>query len=394
MIPIAPNPPQPLRPGPARAVTLCFVMLLAAVPIGQVAWEVSQGEPPQVLDLFSAAPSLSHFQSFETALGEASVVAKAIRPWIQRGLIVLRQGNRKVVIGRDGWLFYRPSVEHHTGPAIDLSMDDGSPLKAIVAYREALVERGITLLLVPVPTKVAWHADQLQPSRDPEPPYDLAANRSWQAFLARLEAANVRYVALDEDFAMVRGNSSVGYMYQPFDTHWAANLSRLAASFTAGCLPEPDAAHRVDWQEAHGQDVRNRGDLYDMLDLPACCPPVPEFEDWIQPVVDEEGQPWQPDPQAEVLLLGDSFANIYSDPSLGWGSGAGFAEHLSYWGHRTIDVVALNDGGVNGSRQALARQPGRLDGKQVVIWQFAARDLTAKAGEWAVVPLPARETER
>ncbi|NCQ27998.1 MAG: hypothetical protein GW802_11285, partial [Armatimonadetes bacterium] len=52
-----------------------------------------------------------------------------------------------------------------------------------------------------------------------------------------------------------------------------------------------------------------------------------------------------------------------------------------------VDVIALNDGGVNGCRQQLARRPAMLAGKRLVIWQFATRDFTLKAGEWKKIPV-------
>ena len=54
--------------------------------------------------------------------------------------------------------------------------------------------------------------------------------------------------------------------------------------------------------------------------------------------------PWEPDAQADILLLGDSFTNIYSDGTgeqgLGWGQSAGFAAQLSRYLERPIDVIA------------------------------------------------------
>jgi len=83
-----------------------------------------------------------------------------------------------------------------------------------------------------------------------------------------------------------------------------------------------------------------------------------------------------------VVLLGDSFTNIYSVAGLGWGDHAGLAEQLALRLGRRIDVIALNDGGVNTSRASLCRRPRPLEGKRLVIWQFAARDLVLANGNW------------
>ena len=83
-------------------------------------------------------------------------------------------------------------------------------------------------------------------------------------------------------------------------------------------------------------------------------------------------------------MLGDSFANIYSLASMGWGDSAGLVEHLSYALGRPVDRILQNDDGAFATRDILRRDgPARLAGKRVVIWQFAARELAF--GDWRVI---------
>src|SRR5262249_2885035 len=92
----------------------------------------------------------------------------------------------------------------------------------------------------------------------------------------------------------------------------------------------------------------------------------------------------------DVLLLGDSFTNIYSMPELNWGGAAGLAEQLSLTMGRDIDRIAQNDAGAAATRQALAlelaRGHDRLAGKRVWIWQFAIRELAV--GDWKRIVWP------
>ena len=94
-------------------------------------------------------------------------------------------------------------------------------------------------------------------------------------------------------------------------------------------------------------------------------------------VVVRDGAPWRPTRGAPVLLLGDSFSAVFSQPDLGWGSGAGFAERLSFQLGLPVDRIVRNAGGASATRQALAdelgRDPGRLDGVRVVGACGAAR---------------------
>ncbi len=108
---------------------------------------------------------------------------------------------------------------------------------------------------------------------------------------------------------------------------------------------------------------------------------------------------WRPSSEAEVLLLGDSFANIFSLEALGWGESAGLPERLSAaLGGRPLDCILRNSDAAFATREmlanALARGHDRLAGKKLVIWEFAARELAF--GNWKLLdlavgqPAPAR----
>ena len=87
--------------------------------------------------------------------------------------------------------------------------------------------------------------------------------------------------------------------------------------------------------------------------------------------------------------MGDSFANIYSIESMGWGDSAGFVEHLSYALHRDVDRLTRNDAGAFATRQMLSAELGRgrdrLAGKKVVVWEFAMRELAN--GDWKMIDM-------
>ena len=130
--------------------------------------------------------------------------------------------------------------------------------------------------------------------------------------------------------------------------------------------------------------MRNTGDVARMLDLPPGHPLFPPESVWLRRVLQPDGSPWRSSRDADVLLLGDSFSNIYSLESMGWGTSAGFAEQLSYTLRRPIDRLVQNDEGAFATREMLQRDPGRLNGKRVVVYQFAARELAF--GDWKVIP--------
>jgi alginate O-acetyltransferase complex protein AlgJ len=126
------------------------------------------------------------------------------------------------------------------------------------------------------------------------------------------------------------------------------------------------------------------GDIVDMLKLPEDQDLFRPQAVTIQQVRAGDGTPWAPDEKADVLLLGDSFTNVFSQAPMGWGEAAGLAPHLARALGRPVDVIAQNDSGAFATRKLLSEALGagedRLAGKQVVIWEFAARELSV--GDW------------
>jgi alginate O-acetyltransferase complex protein AlgJ len=103
-----------------------------------------------------------------------------------------------------------------------------------------------------------------------------------------------------------------------------------------------------------------------------------------QAVEGPDGQPWAPDPAAKILLLGDSFCNIFEMEGMGWGAHGGLAAWMSLLLQEPVDAITQNGDGAHATRlrldQALQRGDDRLAGKRVVVFAFAARELSL--GDW------------
>lgn len=132
-----------------------------------------------------------------------------------------------------------------------------------------------------------------------------------------------------------------------------------------------------------------------MLKLPEGRSLFPPQAVTVHQVQDETGASWEPDPTAKVLLLGDSFTNVYSVDEMGWGGSAGLGPQLALALGSKVDVLARNDSGAFATRQMLFRAllagEDRLLGKRVVIWEFASRELSV--GDWKLIDWPAVENQ-
>lgn len=368
-----------VSPWLAALLTGLFLGLIVAVPLLQPNLEPFR-------ELAQDRPLLDSMIRFEDRLEEESWVVEDLLPPVQLFLTrVLGTGNEQVYPGRDGWLFYRPAVDSLTGPGfleedilearrvppIDTEPD---PRPALLDLQDLLQARGIRMVVLPVPVKAAVHPEKLTP-RPVQPP---VRNASWDRFVNWLEREGIAVL----DLAPARPQ------YLATDTHWTPEGMELAAKALADWIRAsvPLQGPETVWQREERQ-VEGLGDLARMLELPAGQRLFLPQRVTVRPV-----SGWRPDPAAEVLILGDSYTNVYSRSDLGWGTGAGLAEQLAFHLQRPVDRIAVNAGGAWASRQALARELAagrdRLAGKKVVVVQFSARELSF--GDWRRIPLGER----
>lgn len=337
--------------------------------------------------LFAAnAVLLDRMQAYETDLEDESLLAQAAIPRMQAftaGRLGL--GNEQAYVGRDGWLFYRPGVDYLTGRGF-LDAPRSDPRVAILDFKRQLAARGIELVIMPVPVKAVVRPDRLS-SRYERHDAPLK-NPSYDAFVAEMRAAGVR--VFDPTDLLVGRSRNGDDVFLKTDTHWRPADMQSVAAELAGYLqtetgvPAGDPGFRTE-----PVAVQNHGDIAVMLKLPAGQTLYPPESVELRMVLTPGGELWRPSRNADVLLLGDSFANIYSLGAMSWGESAGLAEQLSLELGRPVDTLLRNDAGAHASREMLARELARgndrLAGKRVVVWQFAARELSV--GDWKLIDL-------
>jgi alginate O-acetyltransferase complex protein AlgJ len=341
---------------------------------------------------------LAGLSAFENALEDESVLGRALRPPAQLVLTEwLGAGNERVYKGSGPWLFYRPDVEYITGRpfleprTVDRRISSASewdrppqpdPRPAIAQFRRDLEARGIVLVVMPSPVKPSVHPEGLAPQY--EGVAGVLQNPSYGAFLADLRRDGTLVFDPGQSLGAAR---RVGPQYLETDTHWRPEameeVAELLARFITSNVDLPavaDPGYRVDRQE-----VRNAGDTARMLDLPEDADVYPPETVWLRRILQPDGSLWRSSRGADVLLLGDSFTNIYALESMGWGTSAGLAEQLSYALARPVDRLVQNDDAAFATRAIVAGDPARLAGKRVVVHQFATRELAF--GDWRILPV-------
>ncbi|WP_457577136.1 alginate O-acetyltransferase AlgX-related protein [Desulfomarina sp.] len=350
---------------------------------------------------------IQNMRKLETSLEEGSFLRKLFLPPLQYLFLqYLGQGNEKVVAGshEPSFLFYTAALDYLTGQPF-LNPDQlekratgheiweravqPDPVAAIVHFRDQLAARSIELLVVPIPVKAGIEPERLVAKESFVRPLH---NRSWSRFMEKLSGENI--TVFDAGAVLVDYSRKKGGAFLQYDTHWQPGAMEAVAGELAGFIKEtytlPPGKNDFSLQPVA---VRNTGDLARMLTLPESMTLLNDQEVVVNQVLGEDGGFVKGDPESPVLLLGDSFTNIFSFRGLHWSFAGGLAEHLGYRLGQLVDCLARNDSGAYATRELLAadlaRGRDRLAGKRLVIWEFSERELSS--GDWKILSLDLQE---
>ncbi|WP_031387059.1 alginate O-acetyltransferase AlgX-related protein [Desulfonatronum thiodismutans] len=421
----------------AWLLTLALLLLIGLVTVSQHVHDLRaalRGDRstwmPQSLEIFRAVPEaldvfrtsdqpffsrvlaanrllLREMGAFEDDLEDASILGQLVRPGMQTVLTRLGVGNEQAYVGRDGWLFYRPGLDYLTGPGFleprQLARRAASgnewqpapqpdPRKALVDLHRQLQARNIELVVMPTPVKPTVHPEMFARGLDGS---ESLNNPSYSDFIRDLDRAGI--LVFDPLPGLMRAKAETGRpQYLATDTHWRPEAMHHVARELGDFLLQHDLLRHdlmpsgaLTGFRTRATEVAHTGDIANMLELPQGSSLFPPETVPLEQVLDARDDFWRPDPTADVLLLGDSFTNIFSLEPMGWGEAAGLAEHLSLVLQLPVDRIARNDHGAFATREILGRELARgrdrLEGKRVVILQFAARELAV--GDWKLIDL-------
>ncbi len=407
--------------GVSWLVAAVFLLLMTVPPVMEHVQKALQGKWSETPagKLLSWSPSqgalLDHLHSVEKSMDSARY-STALRQNLQEKLTEFAgEGTRKVVLGFENMLFYHPDLKALTGygplkPEPFSVMKDpeqaklSGPGEIIPAFAAQLKERGIDLLLVPVPLKPMIYSEYLN-SRET---HEWITHPDAPAFYENLRKQGVDVLDLTVVLAKLRGERKHIYyleansqnreiakqteealklkkdVFLRQDTHWTVDGMSESAEQVAAYVKKKYPQHLLINHEnviraVDGATRSSMGDLVKLLDLKQPGKFYDEEEQFVKVIGPGTENKYSP-----ITLLGDSFVNIYDDPTLGFENPekpeerihGGFAQHLSQQLQQSLDVIAKNGMGSTGVRQELAkRYDDEVRSKKLVIWVIAARDL-------------------
>ena len=386
------------NPGLVEWTAIASLLAVAVgVPVAQAIHEISAGRTPFLLELFQRIPTKTNLHGWDRQVRDNSIVAKAIRPAMLQGQFDLfGDAGAKALVGRNGWLFYKPDVDFLVQPRIDqdrfylgtfdTTMDGRrqnlrNPMVAIRDVHRQLVERGIRLVVVPVPGKPTIYPEMLA---GPSAPLDVSPTLD---LLDSLHASGIDAVDLVRPLRAAK-TSATTPLYLERDTHWSPAGVGIAADVIARHLASiPLVSSRRDSSLFRTRDtlVERWGDLCEMSNLPR------RREIWstesvgASQVTDSAGNLYADSDSAAVLWLGDSYSRIYQTDAP---RAAGIIAQVALRLGQPLSSV-VNDGGASTVvRQKLSRKPALLRHAKVVVWQFVERDVRFGDKGWSLEKLP------
>ena len=329
-----------------------------------------------VFELFNKKKNQSlneHLKSFEKNL-ETAFFAETPRKLTQSTLSLspLKEGNRNVRIGKDGWLFLDDAIESLTGQGpfhdepFPFKKDGNSPVDAIKRFADQLDNFGARLILVSIPSKAMIYPEKINHNiKGP------ISHPDAQRLVSELNSLpNLDVLDLTKSLFNLKKDKKV-FLKQ--DTHWTPEAMEEAAKIIANHIKSMDINFgKVNLKPKQKEGRKAYGDLVEKINI------------W-DSAFNQESVIAKPikgntrDRNSEIILLGDSFTNIYSsNEGLGWGNNAGLPEHIASNVGTPIDVISINGGGATEVRKKLAQRRGSsedMKNKKVVIWAITCRDL-------------------
>ena len=367
-----------------------FLVIIFSPGIIQTLVEFRRGDSVQALDVFRQPVTARNLRAYERAMEDASWLARTLRPAMQYAqYVLLRETGDKALPGRDGWMFYKPGFRYLTErpPSPAPGATNSHPLPAIVAFRDELAKRNIRLLVMIAPNKESIYPEMLTSRAQG---LEVLVCPQTRQLLEELKTAGVEVVDLFQAYRVAKLAAQPAVappLYLVQDSHWSPAGVEVAARTVAEKIVSNGVVQRGGIAyETKPVAVRRVGDVIRMLQVPQIERKITPEDIFCRQIIRPNTQlPYQDNPEAEVLVLGDSFLRIYEQDEP---KSAGFVAHLARELGQPVASI-INDGGASTLvRQELYRRPKLLAKKKLVLWEFVERDIRFGTEGWQVVSLP------
>jgi hypothetical protein len=364
---------------------LLFSFLLIGIAICPLACSKAGGEAEE-----KPQPAGGATDASVTVTSEGKVFA-------ERALAAAEEAageEKRNVRGEDDAWFFLVQELRHLGAADfwaqewgEVAKNGEDPVPFLVRFNELLKEKGIRLVLAPVPPKAAVYPEKLFEDTS------VADVLSVRGFYDELEAAGLEVLDLEAALRQLKEETGEK-VYCEQDTHWSPLACEKTAELIAGLVAEEEWLEEEEKQEfvrSEEATLEIRGDQVESGD------DVPReiLRVRYAGIGGGGSGPAAVAPSADspVLLIGDSHTLVFWEGASGGmhTDRAGLLDQLQYEFGFPIDHVGVRGSGSVMARRNLFRHgdgdPGYWDKKKLVIWCFSAREFTQSMDKLIEIPL-------
>jgi len=288
------------------------------------------------------------------------------------------------------WFFLSKELRHVSAgqfwkkPWDEIAVNGTDPVDSIIEFNGLLKERGIDLLLVPVPAKAAIYPEKLAADCNLEDPYSTAP------FLEEIREAGVNVLDLESRFRELRKEEGVPNLYCAQDAHFSPAAAKLVAGWIAEELEIPDDTAGGPFTLSEEATLTIVGDQIVGSEWEG---KVATEELPLQLVLASGEAGIEPDDASPILLLGDSHTLVFHQGKASGmhTDGAGVLDHLSYRTGFPVALVGVRGSGLVQARKQLFYTATSVDDfwseKKTVVWMFSVREFTQSSDRIISVPL-------
>ncbi len=367
---------------------ISFVVSIFVVSIVQAFIDMGNGGKPQCLDLFLYKPTQGNLRTFESELENNSWFSHTLQPWMRLAqFAILNDLGDKVLMGGNGWFFYRPGVRYLIEPMPETLNSKNSTddiMSAILDFRDQLKSRNIHLMVVIAPGKESIYPDWLNPSIRFKNQFVFTHTSK---IISALQKKDIEVIDLYHLFLQKRiSQTEHPALYLSQDTHWSPYGIQVASKHMAQKILDLKRVKKGEFDyRLKPITIKRHGDLLRMVEIPFMDQLYEEeVISCTQVISAETNEPLKDDPNAQILILGDSFLRIFERDEPG---AAGLTSHLAYELQQPLSSIISDGGASTLVRQQLAQKTDLLNNKKIVIWEFVDRDIRFGTEGWQKVTL-------
>lgn len=263
-----------------------------------------------------------------------------------------------------------------------------SPIPYMVEFQKALAEKGVELMIVPIPMKASIYPEMFDAKFGPGDPY------APKPLYDQMRAEGLDVFDLEPVLAALR---ATGKLYCEQDAHYSPRACEILAASLAKKIKARDWSGELTPDtivRGEATEIQITGDLVVGTDYASST----SSETLKVIFAGHQGsggkiEPVPADPASPVLLLGDSHTLVFQEGSSSGMhcTGAGLLDQMQYELQSRIDHLGQKGSGSVQARKALygkARStPGFWEGKKMVIWVFSSREFTQSADKLMTIPI-------